>query len=99
MKENKIIVFSEEAFSKFLDPIIQKLEKLEEHLYKRELKNDLVYSDKEASVFLKVSQKKLQQLRNAREIGFIRQNGGRRILYKHQHLMEYLSSNEMKKKK
>ena len=49
--------------------------------------------------FLKISKKKLQQLRNSRKIGFVRENGGRRIVYKHGHLMEYISANELKKKK
>jgi excisionase family DNA binding protein len=76
---------------------MQKLEKLEAYLYKKESKNNPVYSDAEAAEFLKCSTKKLQNLRNAREIGFIRENGGRKILYKHEHLMEYLMKNELKK--
>ncbi len=97
--ENKVIVISLPEFAEILQPILQKLGKLEEFLFKSSPTNDTVYSDTEASRFLKVSKKKLQNLRNAREIGFIREANGRRVLYKHNHLMEYLQNNELKKKK
>ena len=96
--ENKVIVISLNEFSEFLKPILQKLVKLEEFLFISAPKNDTVYSDTEASRFLKISKKKLQNLRNAREIGFIREANGRRVLYKHIHLMEYLQNNELKKR-
>lgn len=96
---NKLIVISSTEFAEYLQPILQKLGKMEEYLYKGSPANDTVYSDEEASRFLKVSKKKLQNLRNAREIGFVRETNGRRILYKHSHLMEYLQNNELKKKK
>lgn len=97
--ENKVIVISLSEFTEFLQPILQKLGRLEEFLFKGSPTNDTVYSDAEASLFLKVSKKKLQNLRNAREIGFIREVNGRRLLYKHSHLMEYLQKNELKKKR
>ena|ERR1700740_226966 len=97
--DNKVIVLSPSEFSEFLQPILQKLGKMEEFLYKNAPANDTVYSDEEASLFLKVSKKKLQQLRNSRKIGFIREANGRRILYKYSHLMEYLQNNELKKKR
>ena len=97
--DNKVIVITPSEFNEFLQPIIQKLGKMEEFLYKSSPANDTVYSDVEASLFLKVSKKKLQHLRNAREIGFIRETNGRRILYKHSHLMEYLQNNELKKRR
>jgi hypothetical protein len=97
--DNKVIVISPDEFTQFLQPILQRLEKMETYLYKNDSKNNSVYSDKEAAIFLKCSTKKLQNLRNKREIGFIRENGGRKILYKHEHLMEYLENHELKKKK
>jgi excisionase family DNA binding protein len=97
--DNNIIILSQSQFSEYLKPILQKLEQMEAHLSKGNAKNNTVYSDAEAAEFLKCSTKKLQNLRNAREIGFIRENGGRKILYKHEHLMEYLENHELKKRK
>ena len=97
--ENKVIVISPNEFSAFLQPILQRLEKMEAYLYRKDSNNKAVFSDAEAAEFLKCSTKKLQNLRNNREIGFIRENGGRKILYKLEHLLEYLESNELKKKK
>ncbi len=78
---------------------MERLEKMEAYLYKKDTQINAVYSDAEAAEFLKCSTKKLQSLRNSRAIGFIRENGGRKILYKLEHLLEYLGSNEMKKKR
>jgi len=97
--DNKVIVISPLEFSEFLQPILQKLEKMEALLLNKSSDNKAIYSDAEAAKFLKCSTKKLQSLRNAREIGFIRENGGRKILYKHEHLMEYLLKNELKRTK
>ena len=83
----------------YLEPMLRRIEKAQENLSGMEYGKDKVYSDTEASQFLKVSKKKLQNLRNALKIAFIRENDGRRILYKHEHLMEYLKNNEIKKRK
>lgn len=97
--ENRVIVISESAFFNFLNPVLQRLEKIEAILSKSTDTINSTYSEADASKFLNVSSKKLQQLRNARKIGFIREDGGRKILYKHEHLMEYLNQHELKKKK
>lgn len=97
--DNKMIIIPTTELLEYLQPILQKMEKMESYLYKRDTQKNAVYSDAEAAQFLKCSTKKLQNLRNAREIGFIRENGGRKILYKHEHLMEYLENHELKKKK
>jgi excisionase family DNA binding protein len=97
--DNTIIILSQSQFNEYLRPILQKLEQMETHLSKNNAKNASVYSDAEAAKFLKCSTKKLQTLRNNREIGFIRENGGRKIRYRHEHLMEYLTSHELKKRK
>lgn len=97
--DNKVIVISSGEFSEFLQPILQRLEKMEAFLYKKDTKSNAVFSDAEAAEFLKCSTKKLQSLRNDREIGFIRENGGRKILYKLEHLLEYLENHELKRKK
>ena len=98
--ENKVIVISSpQDFSEFIQPILQKLEKMEALLLNKNGDHKAVFSDAEAAKFLKCSTKKLQGLRNSREIGFIRENGGRKILYKYEHLQEYLEKNELKKKK
>lgn len=97
--ENKVLVISAVELVEYLQPILQKMEKMEAYLYKKDTQKNAIYSDAEAAKFLKCSTKKLQNLRNAREIGFIRENGGRKILYKYEHLMEYLEKNELKKRK
>lgn len=97
--DSKVIVISSSELTEFLRPIMERLEKMEARLSQNSSVTQSTYSDLEASLFLKVSTKKLQQLRNDRKIGFIREDDGRRILYTHQHLMEYLQSNELKKKK
>ena len=83
----------------FRKPILVKMEKMEALLLKKDGSPKAVFSDSEAAEFLHCSTKKLQVLRNSREIGFIRENGGRKILYKMEHLMEYLENNELKRKK
>ena len=97
--ESKIIVISHSELVQYLLPIVSKLEKIEAYMSGEKNKNEAIYNDTDASHFLKVSKKKLQQLRNSRRIGFVRENDGRRILYKHEHLMEYLQTNELKRRK
>lgn len=98
--ENKVIVISTPLdFSELMQPLIQKMEKMEALLLNKNDSHKAVFSDAEAAIYLKCSKKKLQALRNSREIGFIRENGGRKILYKYEHLQEYLEKNELKKKK
>ena len=97
--ETKVIVISPDALSLLFQPILDKIENIEKILSGKQSEKTAVYTDEQASQFLKISKKKLQQLRNSREIGFVRQNRGRRILYRHEHLMEYLQGNELKKRK
>ena len=97
--ENKVLVISAAELIEYLQPILQKVEKMEALLLRKDGYQKAVFSDAEAAEFLKCSTKKLQSLRNSRAIGFIRENGGRKILYKLEHLLEYLGSNEMKKKR
>ncbi len=97
--DNKVIVISSNELTEFLRPILERLEKMEACLQQKTVKNNQMYSDVEAAEFLRCSTKKLQNLRNAREIGFIRENGGRKILYRLEHLMEYLENHELKRKK
>lgn len=96
---NNIVLLTSENFSEYIAPLLKKLELIENYLFTNNSVNQRTYSDSEASIYLKISKKKLQSLRNARKIGFIRENGGRRIIYKHDHLVEYLASHELKKKK
>ncbi len=97
--ENKVLVISATELIEYLQPILVKMEKMEALLLKKDGSPKAVFSDSEAAEFLHCSTKKLQVLRNSREIGFIRENGGRKILYKMEHLMEYLENNELKRKK
>ena len=97
--ETKVIVISPDALSLLFQPILDKIENIEKILSGKQSEKTAVYTDEQASQFLKISKKKLQQLRNNREIGFVRQNRGRRILYKHEHLLDYLQENELKKRK
>lgn len=98
--ESKIIVISESAFiSSFLQPIQKRLEYLEALLVKISTSKDSIYSDKAAAAFLQMSTKKLQHLRNERKIGFIREEGARKITYRHEHLLAYLAQHEFKAKK
>lgn len=98
--ESKIIVISEAAFvSSFLQPIQKRFEYLEDLLLKISTSKESVYSDKAAAAFLKMSTKKLQHLRNERKISFIREDGGRKVTYKHEHLLAYLAQHEFKTKK
>ena len=82
-----------------LEPINKRLEVIEENQRKLLLNSNKVFSDKEASDFLRMSCKKLQTLRNNRKIGFVREPYGRKISYKLQHLLDFLNSNEIKAKK
>ena len=95
----KVIVTSEEEFINILNPLLQRLDKIEAMLSKGSDNSSSTYTDAEAAKFLKMSTKKLQHLRNERKIGFIREDGGRKITYKYEHLLEYQNSNELKKKK
>jgi mannose/fructose-specific phosphotransferase system component IIA len=97
--ENKVLVISASDLVEYLQPILQKMEKMEAILLQKGGNQKAIFSDSEAAEFLNCSTKKLQSLRNTRAIGFIRENGGRKILYKIQHLMEYLENNEFKRKK
>ena len=98
--DNKVIVISaSELIEEYLQPILERMQKMEAILLKKDDSHKAIFSDSEAAIFLNCSTKKLQSLRNSRAIGFIRENGGRKILYKIQHLMEYLENNEFKKKK
>lgn len=97
--ENKVLVISASDLAEYLQPILQKMEKMEAILLQKGGSQKAVFSDSEAAEFLNCSTKKLQSLRNTRAIGFIRENGGRKILYKIQHLMEYLENHEFKRKK
>jgi|JI10StandDraft_1071094.scaffolds.fasta_scaffold67698_6 predicted subunit of tRNA(5-methylaminomethyl-2-thiouridylate) methyltransferase len=96
---NKVIVISVEEFLNILNPLFQRLDHFESLLSQKFSIVNSTYSDAEAAKYLNMSTKKLQHLRNARKIGFIREDGGRKITYKHEHLLEYLASNELKKKK
>lgn len=58
--DNRVIVLSPGEFTEFLKPIIQRLERIEAYLFKKEAKSSPVYSDAEAAKFLKCSTKKLQ---------------------------------------
>lgn len=85
--------------SEFIQPILNRLKAIEETQSKNHSTLDKVFSDKEAAFFLRVSTKKLQTLRNKREIGFVREPYGRKISYLYSHLMAYLKKNEIKAKK
>ncbi len=85
--------------SEFLQPILNRLEKIEENQSKLQSNSNRIFSDKEAADFLRMSVKTLQTLRNKRLIGFVRQEYGRKILYTLDHLIEYLKRNEIKAKK
>jgi hypothetical protein len=97
--ENRILVISASELVEYLRPILLKMEKMEAILLKKDGSQKAIFSDSEAAEFLKCSTKKLQSLRNTRAIGFIRENGGRKILYKVEHLLEYLERHELKRKK
>ena len=97
--DTRYFMVSEDVLSGIKELIATRLDKIEKLISGQVAITAPTYSDAEASKFLKISKKKLQQLRNSRKIGFVRENGGRRIVYKHGHLMEYISANELKKKK
>lgn len=92
------ILISLDETSKLLQPILHRLEKIEE-AQKLQSNSHRIFSDKEAAVFLRMSVKMLQTLRNKRMIGFVRHEYGRKILYTLEHLMDYLKRNEIKAKK
>ena len=96
--ENKVIVISASELLEYLQPILLKMERMETILLEKNSNIKAVFSDSEAAKFLKCSTKKLQQLRNDRKIGFIRENDGRKISYKMEHLLEYLDMHEFKRK-
>ncbi len=85
--------------TEILQPILSRLEKMEENQAKLQSNSNRVFSDQEAATFLRMSTKKLQNLRNKRMIGFVRQEYGRKILYTLEHLLDYLKRNEIKAKK
>lgn len=93
------VLISLNEASELLEPINKRLEVIEENQRKLLLNSNKVFSDKEASDFLRMSCKKLQTLRNNRKIGFVREPYGRKISYKLQHLLDFLNSNEIKAKK
>lgn len=93
------VLISLNEASELLEPINKRLEVIEENQRKLLLNSNKVFSDKEASDFLRMSCKKLQTLRNNRKIGFVREEYGRKITYKMQHLIDYLNANEIKAKK
>jgi hypothetical protein len=97
--ETKVIVISPTELSDFLQPILQRLEKIEAYLTQKDTNSQRVFTEAEAAEFLKCSTKKLQNLRNCRKIGYIRENDGRKILYTIEHVLEYLAINELKRKK
>jgi|GEM_PF-5104923 len=97
--ESKVILITPGELTLFLQPIITRLDKMQEYFTNSDTKTKVVYSETEAAAYLKCSKKKLQGLRSRREIGFVRENTGRKILYKHEHLVQYLEQHELKKKK
>ncbi len=92
------ILISVEEISEHFKPLFGRLEKLEKD-FSLQVVSDRVFSEKEASEFLKISTKKLQTLRNKREITFIREFMGRKVLYRYSHLIAFLQKNEIKAKK
>ncbi len=102
IKENsigKILVLSVDDAPDLFEPFIKRIETLEAEHKKYKQTTLGVYTDAEAARFLKVSKKKLQTLRNTSKIGFCREEYGRKITYKLQHLTDYLERNEFKPKK
>ncbi len=99
ISSNKVIVISVEEFLSILNPLFQRIDHFESLLSQKSSTVNSIYSDADAAKYLNMSTKKLQHLRNSRKIGFIREDGGRKITYKHEHILEYLEANELKKKK
>ncbi len=93
------ILISVDEIAEHFKPIFDRMERMEENQAKLLSISNSVFSDKEAAIFLRMSVKKLQSLRNAREIGFVREPYGRKISYKLSHLLDYLNKNEIKAKK
>jgi excisionase family DNA binding protein len=95
-----IIIIKQEELNRLLKPLIDKVDNLAKSFENaKAISNKAIYSEAEAARFLSCSTKKLQQLRNNHDIGFVRQKNGRKVLYRYEHLMEYLASHELKKKK
>lgn len=95
---SKLLIALDEAPEFFL-PLTNRMDRIEKALSEFQQSREKVYSDTEAARFLNMSKKKLQSLRNTRQIGFIREECGRKISYLHEHLIEYLLKNEIKAKK
>lgn len=93
------LLVSVEELTEEFKPLINRLEKVEEIQIKLLSNFNAVFSDKEAAAYLKVSRKKLQTLRNKREISFVREFMGRKVTYTLAHLLDYLKKNEIKAKK
>ncbi|MCH8904348.1 MAG: helix-turn-helix domain-containing protein [Bacteroidetes bacterium] len=55
-----------------------------------------VYTEKEVRSLLDVSAKTLQNYRNSGKIGFVKIKDARKILYKKEHISEFLNKNEFK---
>lgn len=95
-----ILLNDKDDLENFLKPIYQKLDFIIQQMMDGNSPiQKKIYSDVEAAEYLRMSVKKLQLLRNSRKIGFVREGGGRKILYRHEHLLEYLAEHELKKKK
>ena len=100
MENPKIIVGDIRDIEELLKPINQKLDTIIEYfLTGNSPIAKTVYGNVDAAKYLRMSTKKLQNLRNARKIGFIREDGCRTVLYRHEHLVEYLLAHELKKKR
>ncbi len=69
---DKVIVICESQFLNLFNPVIQRLDNIESLLSQKFSIVNSTYSDGEAARNLNMSTKKLQHLRNARKIGFIR---------------------------
>ena len=100
MENPKIVVSDIRDIEQLLKPINQKLDTIIEYFRAGDSSiAKKVYNNAEAVEYLKISVKKLQNLRNGQQIGFVRGNGERRVLLKHEHLVKYLLANELKRKR
>jgi hypothetical protein len=96
---SKVLIGSIAEFQELLEPLTNQLHSIIENLSLDRKNSAAVFTDSEAAKFLKMSKKKLQNLRNSRKIGFVREDEGRKISYHYDHLMDYLKRNEIKPKK